>query len=66
MKIIFDKQADMLNIQLSEEPSVESSEIEPGLVVDFDKNGTVVNIEIENASKMDLSKISFENLGNVS
>lgn len=35
MKIIFDKQTGMLNIQFKEEPSTESAEIEPGIVVDY-------------------------------
>lgn len=65
MKIIFDKQTGMLNIQLKEEPSTESVEIEPGIVIDYNANGEIVGIEIEDAHKFDLSKFSFETVGNV-
>lgn len=63
MKIVFDKQTGMLNIQLKNEPSVESAEIENGVVVDYNAKGEVVGIEIEDAHKFDLSKFSFETLG---
>lgn len=56
----------MLNIQLKDEPSTESAEIEPGVVVDYNAFGEIVSIEIEDAHKYDLSKFSFETLGNVS
>lgn len=65
MKIIFDKKTGMLNIQLKEEPSVESAELEQGVVVDYNANGDIVGIEIEDAHKFDLSKFSFETLERV-
>lgn len=63
MKVIFDKNTGMLNIQLKEEPSTESSELEAGVVVDYNAKGEIVGIEIEDAHKFDLSKFSFETLG---
>lgn len=67
MKIIFDKQSKMLNIQFKEEPSTESSELQPGVVIDYNSKNEVIGIELDvSISNIDLSKISFENLGNVS
>ena len=60
MKIVFDKETKMLNIQLKDEASTESAEIEPGVVVDYNAKGEVVGLEIEDADKFDLSKFSFE------
>ena len=62
MKIILDKESNMLNIQFSEKPSTESAELEEGLVVDYDSDGLIVNIEIENANNFDFSKFTFETL----
>ena len=65
MKIIFDKKTGMLNIQLKDESSVESAEVEQGVVVDYNPKGEIVGIEIEDAHKFDLSKFSFETLEKV-
>lgn len=56
----------MLNIQLKDEPSTESAELQPGMVVDYNDKGEIVGIEIEDAHKFDLSKFSFETLEKVS
>ena len=65
MKIVFNKKNGMLVIQLRDEPSVESAEIGPGLVVDYNDKQEIVSIEIEDAHKFDLSKFSFETLEKV-
>jgi uncharacterized protein YuzE len=62
MKITFDKQSNMLNIQFKEEVSAESAELEQGVVIDYNAKGEIVGIEIEDAHKFDLSKFSFETL----
>ena len=59
MRVVYHKESDMLNIILSDEPSTESSE-KDGVVLDYDKNGRVVCIEIEDASRYDISKFSIE------
>lgn len=51
MKIDYDKESDSLYFQLSDRPSLESEEIQPGIVFDFDRKGTVVGIDIEHASR---------------
>jgi uncharacterized protein YuzE len=49
---------DMLYIRLAEEISVESEEVSPGIVLDFDQDNRLVGIEIEDASRrVDLSKL---------
>ncbi len=50
----------MLNIQLKKEPSTESSELDPGVAVDYNTKDEIVGTEIEDASKFDMSKVSFE------
>ena len=52
---------DMLHIRLSDETSVESEEITPGVVLDFDKNNRATGVEIEDASKfIDLSRLELK------
>jgi uncharacterized protein YuzE len=51
MKIKYDKEVDVLYIQFSEEKIMESDEDKPGIILDFDKNGNVVGIEMLQASK---------------
>jgi len=51
MKIEYDKESDSLYMQLSNRPSLESEEIQPGIVFDFDTKGSVVGIDIEHASR---------------
>lgn len=53
----------MLYIRISDSPSVESEEVAPGVVVDFDEHGHVVGIEIEDAnSTADLSRLEVAGL----
>lgn len=59
----YDRETDMLVIVLRDKPSVESEEIAQGLVLDFDEEGNVVSMEIEDASKrVDLSKLEIAQL----
>ncbi|MGH8657759.1 MAG: DUF2283 domain-containing protein [Gammaproteobacteria bacterium] len=51
MKLNYYAATDSLYIDLSEQPSVESREISEGVVVDYDANGNLVGIDIDNASK---------------
>jgi uncharacterized protein YuzE len=46
MKITYDKEADALYIQLTDQPIAESEEVEPHVVVDYDTNDQVVGIEM--------------------
>ena len=51
MKVKYDQEVDVLRIELSDRPVEESDEEKPGLILDYDKEGNVVSIEILNASK---------------
>ncbi len=60
MNFEYHQETDMLYIKLAGGVSVESEEISPGLVVDYDKNNHAIGIEIEDASKfVDLSRLEL-------
>ncbi|MBI4758556.1 MAG: DUF2283 domain-containing protein [Chloroflexi bacterium] len=46
MRLKIDKENDALYFRLDESAIVESEEVQPGVILDFDKNGRVVGIEI--------------------
>jgi uncharacterized protein YuzE len=52
MKLHYYKDTDSLYINLSHSKSVDSQEISDGVVLDFDKDGKVVGIDIDQASKI--------------
>ncbi|MBK9633710.1 MAG: DUF2283 domain-containing protein [Bacteroidetes bacterium] len=62
MKVIYDKTLDILQIQFSNEPIVESDEEKKGLIIDYNKDGGIVAIEMLNASKkvMQTNKVEYE------
>jgi uncharacterized protein YuzE len=51
MKIIYDPEVDVLRITFSNAPIEESDEEKPGIILDFDKSGNVVGIEVLDASQ---------------
>ncbi len=51
MKIVYDPEVDVLRILLSDAPVDESDEDKPGVILDYDKDGNVVGLEILEASK---------------
>ncbi len=50
MKMTYDAQVDILYIRLEGAQVVESDEAEEGVVVDYDADGRIVGIEIQDAS----------------
>jgi uncharacterized protein YuzE len=50
MKIHYDRETDSLYIKLSSQKNVESEELLPGVVFDFDDQNQIVGIEIDHAS----------------
>jgi uncharacterized protein YuzE len=46
MKIHFDDEADVLYLRIDASTIVESEEVKPGVVLDFDAAGQVVGVEI--------------------
>jgi len=58
MKLAYHSDTDSLYVEFTERPSVESTEIAAGVVVDFDGQGRVVGIDIDNArNKVDLDRV---------
>ena len=58
MKLNYYPETDSLYIDLSSKPSKESVEISEGIVLDYDDDGHVIGIDIDNAShKIDLNEI---------
>jgi len=58
MKLHYYPETDSLYIELKDVPGAEAREIAAGLVVDFDAEGNIVGLDIDNASrKLDLSVI---------
>jgi uncharacterized protein YuzE len=51
MKIIYDPEVDILRITFSNAPIEESDEEKPGIILDFDKSGNVVGLEVLDASQ---------------
>ena len=51
MKVTYDPEVDVLRISLSNAPIEESDEDKPGVILDYDKDGNIVGLEILDASK---------------
>ncbi|MBI2682554.1 MAG: DUF2283 domain-containing protein [Acidobacteriales bacterium] len=63
MKLQYYPETDSLYIDLNARPSADSREITDGLVADFDAEGRIVGLDIQNASKiMDLRVLETESL----
>jgi uncharacterized protein YuzE len=63
MKLSYYPDTDSLYIDLSERPSVESREISEGIVLDYDTEGNLVGIDIDNASrKVELKQLTLSKL----
>lgn len=63
MKLNYYVETDSLYIDLSSKPSVETKEISPGINLDYDSNGEIVGIDIDNASKkLDLKDLTLNHI----
>jgi uncharacterized protein YuzE len=51
MRLNYYPDTDSLYIDLSEKPSMESRQISEGVVLDYDEDGNLVGIDIDNASQ---------------
>lgn len=70
MKLTVDPEADALYLRLNEAEIVDSEQVSPGVVLDYDAQENVVGVEMlhlsKRAAKADLQRLLFETLGNVS
>jgi uncharacterized protein YuzE len=60
MKVRYDPEVDVLSIALSDAPVEESDEDKPGVILDYDKSGNVVGLEILDASRRMGNPMSVE------
>ena len=64
MKLNVDKEADALYLRLDNSPIVESEEVSPGVVLDYNESNEVVGVEMLHLSKrssdLNLSELQFE------
>ena len=61
MKLNIDKEADALFLRLDDSPIIESEEVAPGIVLDYNEAEQVVGIEMLNLSKR-APEVSLSNL----
>ncbi len=63
MKLNYYPKTDSLYIDLSEHVGSDSREVSEGIVLDYDAEGDLVGIDIDNASrKVDLNRLVLSNL----
>jgi uncharacterized protein YuzE len=63
MKISYDKATDSLYIHLADRASVDSDEVNDGVVLDYDENGALVGIDLQHAStRADITHLSVSQL----
>ena len=63
MKLNYYPDTDSLYIDLSERPSAESHEISEGVVLDYDADGKLVGIDIDNTNnKVEMKKLTLSKL----
>ncbi len=64
MKLHVDKEADALYLRLDASTIIESEEVSPGVVLDYNESNEVVGVEIldlsQRSSELDLSALEFE------
>ena len=63
MKINYYAETDSLYIDLSSKPSVDSREVSDGVVLDYDAEGNLVGIDIDEASrKLEMKELILSKL----
>jgi len=67
VKLKIDKETDTLYFRLDESAIIESEEVQPGIILDFDANGRVVGVEMLTlslrAQPEKLRLLQFETVG---
>jgi uncharacterized protein YuzE len=66
MRLKVDKESDALYFRLNENAIVDSEEVRPGVILDFDKDGQVVGVEFlgvrARTSERELASLNFETI----
>ena len=64
MKLKIDREADALYLTLDESEAVESEEVSPGIIVDYNAENNVIGIEMlylsKRTPKLDMGRLLFE------
>lgn len=62
MKVIYDEEAKALYVRFSDKEIVESEEIKPGIILDYDEDDNVIAIELLGINRefLDTEKFSVE------
>ncbi len=64
MKMHYDQKADALYLRLDDSQIIESAEVQPGIILDYDANNQVIGVEIlrvkERVPSADLKHIDFK------
>jgi len=64
MKLQYDPKADALHLRLDDSRIIDSAEVQPGIVLDYDANNQVVGVEIlrvqERVPAADLMHLDFK------
>lgn len=64
MKMHYDQKTDALYLRLDDSRIIESAEVQPGIVLDYDANNQVVGVEIlrvkERVPSADLKHLDFK------
>jgi uncharacterized protein YuzE len=51
LKVTYDTEVDVLRILFNDHPIEESDEDKPGVILDYDKHGNIIGLEILDASR---------------
>ena len=60
MKVIYDSEADTLDLIFRDGLVAESDELRDGIIIDYDKKGRIVSVEVLDASRHVLEPQSFK------
>ena len=64
MKLTIDKEADALYLRLDDSSIVETEEVSPGIILDYNEHKEVVGVEMlylsKRSSKLNISALFFE------